>query len=149
MHAQMLSYSVLLYVPFVRQTLPMSGGRAGPLRPAYPITNCLIRLRGLPFRWVRVIAGPSYSTLPMMAGISQYPMPPQTADIATAWVFLEEGVDHIMTKLQTGVSHTRYMSLYTVAYNYCTSSDTSVAGLSPSLTFRLLRADLSLQPVLI
>ncbi|KAI0081580.1 Cullin-domain-containing protein [Panus rudis PR-1116 ss-1] len=27
-----------------------------------------------------------------------------------------------MTKLQTGVSYSKYMSLYTVAYNYCTSS---------------------------
>ncbi|KAI0328850.1 Cullin-domain-containing protein [Cubamyces sp. BRFM 1775] len=27
-----------------------------------------------------------------------------------------------MTKLQTGVSYTKYMNLYTVSYNYCTSS---------------------------
>ena len=51
-----------------------------------------------------------------------YPMPPPTADLQTTWAFLEEGVDHIMTKLQTGVSYSKYMSLYTVAYNYCTSS---------------------------
>jgi len=51
-----------------------------------------------------------------------FPMPPATADLATTWSFLEEGVDHIMTKLQTGVSYSKYMSLYTVAYNYCTSS---------------------------
>ncbi|KAI0055375.1 Cullin-domain-containing protein [Artomyces pyxidatus] len=49
-------------------------------------------------------------------------MPAATADLATTWAFLEEGVDHIMTKLQTGVSYSKYMSLYTVAYNYCTSS---------------------------
>ncbi|KAG1829775.1 Cullin [Suillus variegatus] len=49
-------------------------------------------------------------------------MPPASADLATTWAFLEEGVDHIMTKLQTGVSYSKYMSLYTVAYNYCTSS---------------------------
>ncbi|KII86882.1 hypothetical protein PLICRDRAFT_55777 [Plicaturopsis crispa FD-325 SS-3] len=49
-------------------------------------------------------------------------MPPSNADLATTWAFLEEGVDHIMTKLQTGVSYSKYMSLYTVAYNYCTSS---------------------------
>lgn len=49
-------------------------------------------------------------------------MPPATANLATTWAFLEEGVDHIMTKLQTGVSYSKYMSLYTVAYNYCTSS---------------------------
>ena len=57
-----------------------------------------------------------------MAATSQYPMPLPTADLATTWAFLEEGVDHIMTKLQTGVSYSKYMSLYTVAYNYCTSS---------------------------
>ncbi|KAN0127343.1 Cullin domain containing protein [Lactarius tabidus] len=57
-----------------------------------------------------------------MAATGQYPMPLPTADLATTWAFLEEGVDHIMTKLQTGVSYSKYMSLYTVAYNYCTSS---------------------------
>ena len=51
-----------------------------------------------------------------------YPMPPPNADLATTWAFLEEGVDHIMTKLQTGVSYSKYMALYTVSYNYCTSS---------------------------
>ncbi|KAJ7857731.1 Cullin [Mycena olivaceomarginata] len=49
-------------------------------------------------------------------------MPAATADLQTTWAFLEDGVDHIMTKLQTGVSYSKYMSLYTVAYNYCTSS---------------------------
>ncbi|KAH9933248.1 Cullin-domain-containing protein [Epithele typhae] len=49
-------------------------------------------------------------------------MPASNADLATTWAYLEEGVDHIMTKLQTGVSYSKYMSLYTVSYNYCTSS---------------------------
>ncbi|KAF5315363.1 hypothetical protein D9619_007309 [Psilocybe cf. subviscida] len=57
----------------------------------------------------------------MSAG-SPFPMPSASADLATTWAFLEDGVDHIMTKLQTGVSYSKYMSLYTVAYNYCTSS---------------------------
>lgn len=57
-----------------------------------------------------------------MANQGMAPMPPQNADLATTWAFLEEGVDHIMTKLQTGVSYSKYMSLYTVSYNYCTSS---------------------------
>ncbi|KAF8490800.1 Cullin-domain-containing protein [Russula emetica] len=73
-----------------------------------------------------------------MAAITQFPMPPATADLATTWAFLEEGVDHIMTKLHTGVSYTKYMNLYTVSYNYCTSSkmhstttsEQSVAGRS-------------------
>ncbi|KAE9403976.1 Cullin-domain-containing protein [Gymnopus androsaceus JB14] len=50
------------------------------------------------------------------------PIPAQHSDLATTWAFLEEGVDHILKKLQTGVSYSKYMSLYTVAYNYCTSS---------------------------
>ncbi|KAG2009878.1 ubiquitin-protein ligase [Coprinopsis cinerea AmutBmut pab1-1] len=57
-----------------------------------------------------------------MAAPASLPMPPPSADLATTWRYLEDGVDHIMTKLQTGVSYTKYMSLYTVAYNYCTSS---------------------------
>lgn len=57
-----------------------------------------------------------------MASSSNPPMPPQNADLPTTWAYLEEGVDHIMTKLQTGVSYSKYMSLYTVSYNYCTSS---------------------------
>jgi cullin 1 len=57
-----------------------------------------------------------------MATTSPYPMPLPTADLATTWAFLEEGVDHIMTRPQTGVSHAKYMSLYTVVYNYCTTS---------------------------
>ncbi|KAG1748664.1 Cullin-domain-containing protein [Suillus lakei] len=63
----------------------------------------------------------STTTTTAPANVS-HPMPPATADLATTWAFLEEGVDHIMTKLQTGVSYSKYMSLYTVAYNYCTSS---------------------------
>ncbi|TCD69043.1 hypothetical protein EIP91_009106 [Steccherinum ochraceum] len=55
-------------------------------------------------------------------------MPPPHADLATTWKYLEEGVDHIMVKLQTGVSYSKYMSLYTVSYNYCTSSKMHGAG---------------------
>ena len=60
-------------------------------------------------------------------------MPPAGADLATTWTFLEDGVDHIMTKLQTGVSYSKYMSLYTVSYNYCTSSKMHTTGDSSSL----------------
>ncbi|KAG1774835.1 Cullin-domain-containing protein [Suillus placidus] len=63
----------------------------------------------------------SSTTTTTPANVS-HTMPPASADLATTWAFLEEGVDHIMTKLQTGVSYSKYMSLYTVAYNYCTSS---------------------------
>lgn len=68
-------------------------------------------------------------TIANMAAPAAAPaMPPSGADLATTWAFLEEGVDHIMTKLQTGVSYSKYMSLYTVAYNYCTSSRMQTAG---------------------
>lgn len=60
-------------------------------------------------------------------------MPPANADLQTTWAYLEEGVDHIMTKLQTGVSYSKYMSLYTVSYNYCTSSKMHSATDSMSL----------------
>jgi hypothetical protein len=84
---------------------------------------------------------PSFLNTFFMAAITQFPMPPATADLATTWAFLEEGVDHIMTKLHTGVSYTKYMNLYTVSYNYCTSSkmhsttssEQSVAGRCLSL----------------
>ncbi len=84
---------------------------------------------------------PSFLNTFFMAAITQFPMPPATADLPTTWTFLEEGVDHIMTKLHTGVSYTKYMNLYTVSYNYCTSSkmhsttssEQSVAGRCLSL----------------
>ncbi|KAJ7765141.1 ubiquitin-protein ligase [Mycena olivaceomarginata] len=49
-------------------------------------------------------------------------MPPKTADLDEIWPFLTAGVDHIMTKLETGLSFAGYMSLYTTVYNYCTST---------------------------
>ncbi|KAH6912520.1 Cullin-1 [Coprinopsis sp. MPI-PUGE-AT-0042] len=72
-------------------------------------------------------------------------MPPPTADLVTTWKYLEEGVDHIMTKLQTGVSYTKYMSLYTVAYNYCTSckmSSSEGIGLGNRTGANLMGSDL-------
>jgi cullin 1 len=56
-----------------------------------------------------------------MATTSPYPMPLPTADLDTTWAFLEDGMDLIMMN-QTGVSYAKYRDLYTVAYNYCTSS---------------------------
>jgi len=94
-------------------------------------------------------------------------MPPANADLATTWAYLEEGVDHIMNRLREGgstgtipsyplsisnspsrvlgVSYSKYMNLYTVAYNYCVSSrmhgniDASVGlgGRSTSLFYSL------------
>ncbi|KAF7291605.1 CULLIN-2 domain-containing protein [Mycena chlorophos] len=72
-------------------------------------------------------------------------MPSASADLQTTWAFLEDGVDHIMTKLQTGVSYSKYMSLYTVAYNYCTSSKMTTPsdnGISNRTGANLMGADL-------
>lgn len=49
----------------------------------------------------------------MSSASNPYPMPPATADLATTWAFLEEGVDHIMTKLQTGGERQIILTLYT------------------------------------
>ncbi|TFK40615.1 Cullin [Crucibulum laeve] len=82
----------------------------------------------------------------MSAQNAAFPMPPATADLATTWAFLEDGVDHIMTKLQTGVSYSKYMSLYTVAYNYCTSSkmhgSSEVMGMGNRTGANLMGSDL-------
>lgn len=67
------------------------------------------------------MAGTSTGSIPV-------PMPPANSDLGTTWAYLEEGVDHIMTKLQSGVSYSKYMSLYTVSYNYCTSSKMHGSG---------------------
>lgn len=61
------------------------------------------------------------------------PMPPAGSDSQTTWAFLEEGVDQIMTKTQLGLSYSKYMSLYTVSYNYCTSSKMHGSGESVGL----------------
>ena len=49
-------------------------------------------------------------------------MPARTADLDETWNFLNEGVDHIMTRLESGLSFASYTSLYTTVYNYCTST---------------------------
>ncbi|OAX44271.1 hypothetical protein K503DRAFT_706539 [Rhizopogon vinicolor AM-OR11-026] len=72
-------------------------------------------------------------------------MPPATADLATAWAFLEGGMDHIMTRLHTGLSYYDYNGLYTVVYNYCTSSrrrNTAGGARSRTAGANLLRSDI-------
>jgi hypothetical protein len=75
------------------------------------------------------------------------------------WAYLEEGVHQIMTRPNDGISIAKYMNLYTVVVNYCTSSRMhgdldSTVGLSgrsqcflssihPSLTRRLGRIQLA------
>ena len=35
---------------------------------------------------------------------------------------MNQGVDHIMNKLDTGLNFPSYTNLYTTVYNYCTST---------------------------
>ncbi|RXK41513.1 Cullin 1 [Tremella mesenterica] len=46
--------------------------------------------------------------------------PPKDADLAEAWAFLGQGVEHIMTRLNTGMSYSYYILLYTTIYDFCT-----------------------------
>ncbi|RSH81909.1 uncharacterized protein EHS24_008106 [Apiotrichum porosum] len=46
--------------------------------------------------------------------------PPKDADLQTAWLFLQDGVEHIMTRLHLGMSYQYYILLYTAIYDYCT-----------------------------
>ena len=50
----------------------------------------------------------------MSTANAPFPMPPASADLATTWAFLEEGVDHIMTKLQTGVSYSKVLLVHLI-----------------------------------
>ncbi|PWN96309.1 putative SCF complex member Cullin 1 [Tilletiopsis washingtonensis] len=47
---------------------------------------------------------------------------PSPFDLPATWAYLEGGVSIMMTRLTEGMSYQRYMELYTVAYNHCTSS---------------------------
>ncbi|TNY17266.1 Cullin-domain-containing protein [Rhodotorula diobovata] len=65
-------------------------------------------------------------------------MPPQSGlpdsrDLGATWHFLENGVDQIMTRLNDGMSYKQYMDLYTVSYNYCTSSRMNSGGINETL----------------
>ncbi|KAL5512777.1 hypothetical protein ACEPAG_3043 [Sanghuangporus baumii] len=71
----------------------------------------------------------------MTRSSSSRPLPPTYADSETAWKFLEEGIHDVMTKGQS--NYLDYMNLYTVSYNYCTSS-----GVPPSIQ---VPADLKLE----
>ncbi|KAM0789674.1 hypothetical protein ACM66B_006536 [Microbotryomycetes sp. NB124-2] len=58
---------------------------------------------------------------------------PDSRDLVATWQFLEEGVEHIMVRLNEGMSYGKYMNLYTVAYNYCTSSRMNSGGMTDTL----------------
>ncbi|KAI5452672.1 ubiquitin ligase (cullin) of SCF [Naganishia albida] len=48
--------------------------------------------------------------------------PPITADLPTAWGFLEAGVDRIMLNFTAGMTNHYYVLCYTTCYNYCTNT---------------------------
>ncbi|PFH50426.1 hypothetical protein AMATHDRAFT_61141 [Amanita thiersii Skay4041] len=49
-------------------------------------------------------------------------IPSKNAELDETWAYLHEGVDHIMTRLEEGLSFNGYSNLYTAVYNYCTST---------------------------
>ncbi|KAM6496298.1 Cullin [Amanita muscaria] len=59
---------------------------------------------------------------PLQVPAYQNSIPPKTADLEETWTYLVEGVNHIMTRLEQGLSFTAYTNLYTTVYNYCTST---------------------------
>ncbi|KAJ3281904.1 hypothetical protein HK104_011212 [Borealophlyctis nickersoniae] len=46
----------------------------------------------------------------------------QVLDLKETWEKLAVGIDQIMNRLDEGLSYPKYMELYTLIYNYCTSS---------------------------
>ncbi|KAG6376949.1 Cullin repeat-like-containing domain protein [Boletus reticuloceps] len=59
-------------------------------------------------------------TTPSSSASNPRRMPPASAELATAWAFLEDGLGEIMAN--GPIKYSKYMTLYTVAYNYCASS---------------------------
>ncbi|CAH7668213.1 Cullin 1 [Phakopsora pachyrhizi] len=53
---------------------------------------------------------------------------PSAASLEDTWKFLKDGTHHIMTRLRDGMTFAKYMELYTVSYNYCTSSRMNSSG---------------------
>jgi hypothetical protein len=59
-----------------------------------------------------------------MASIIRSPAPSPTADFATIWAFLEEGIDNIMSRSHVGIPLNEYSILHGVFHKCCTSSGT-------------------------
>lgn len=74
----------------------------------------------------------------IMSANSPFPMPPATADLATTWTFLEEGLDHIMTKLQTGVSYSKVLTCLFKSFDLL-KSISSICLYTPWRTTTVLR----------
>ena len=41
---------------------------------------------------------------------------PDARDLESTWLYLENGITHIMTRLSEGLSYASYMNLYTYAF---------------------------------
>ncbi|KAK4689012.1 cullin 1, partial [Tremellales sp. Uapishka_1] len=54
--------------------------------------------------------------------------PAKDADLKTAWPFLRKGVEHIMVRLQMGMSYSYYILLYTSIYDFCTAPTKPTIG---------------------
>jgi len=52
---------------------------------------------------------------------------PRCNDLEETWLYVSEGVDQIMHRVEEGLSKDQYVHLYTAIYNYCTSTQTSEA----------------------
>ncbi|GJJ68520.1 cullin 1 [Entomortierella parvispora] len=61
--------------------------------------------------------------------------PPHGSDINVTWAFLQQGIDQIMNRLEEGLTYKRYMEIYTVIYNYCTTKTTG-DGMTASIQTR-------------
>ncbi|CAE7091260.1 unnamed protein product [Rhizoctonia solani] len=57
-----------------------------------------------------------------MSTVGALAMPPASAGLATIWPFMEEWIEHVMTRKEIQDSYPKYMRLYTTVYNYCTTS---------------------------
>ncbi|CAG8670860.1 42473_t:CDS:10, partial [Gigaspora margarita] len=56
------------------------------------------------------------SDMEIIMDSSNPPLPPPT-DLKATWEFLENGIEHIMNRLEEGLSYKRYMDLYTSRMN--------------------------------
>ncbi|KAG0050195.1 hypothetical protein BGZ83_005027 [Gryganskiella cystojenkinii] len=61
--------------------------------------------------------------------------PPHGSDINVTWGFLQQGIEQIMNRLEEGLTYKRYMEIYTVIYNYCTTK-TPNDGMTASIQTR-------------
>jgi cullin 1 len=60
-------------------------------------------------------------TTSTMATTTSMPPMPQKDDVQATWLYLEAGVDKIMTGLREGMDMKTYMGLYTCIHNFCTA----------------------------